>query len=156
MKKKFLFLTLLAIVLTFTMVACGDNDEDLSPGQVPAVVKEKFETMFPGVTEKWKKRKRGFYRAEFFNSMGKYVYVYFQTDGTWVSTVTEIYPSELPQVVKDYVAANYAGWYIDDAVREEAPGGNFYMLELDRAGEHEIYLQITEEGLGWEVNKPDL
>lgn len=146
MKKKLLFLTLLLIgVLTFTMSACGDDDDDLLPEKVPAGIKETFNTMFPSVIAKWE-RERGLYKAEFFNGMGKDVDVYFKADGTWVRTVTDVYPSELPQVVKDYVAANYAGWYIDDADWVETPEGNYYLLELDREGQAEIYLRITEDG----------
>ena len=62
-------------------------------------------------------------------------------------TVTDVYPSELPQVVKDYVAANHADRYIDDADWVETPEGNYYLLELDREGQAEIYLRITEDGV---------
>lgn len=146
MKKKLLFLTLLLIgVLTFTMSACG-GDDDLLPEKVPTGIKETFNTMFPSVIAKWE-RERGLYKAEFFNGMGKDVDVYFKADGTWVRTVTDVYPLELPQVVKDYVAANHADRYIDDADWVETPEGNYYLLELDREGQAEIYLRITEDGV---------
>lgn len=145
MKKKLLFWALFVGVLTFTMSACGDDDVDLIPDQVPAVVKESLEAMYPGAMARWE-LERGLYKAEFYNSDRKEVNVYFEKNGTWVKTHTDFNPMDLPQVVKDYAATNYSDRYIEDVDWVETPQINYYLLELDRENKNDIYLKITADG----------
>lgn len=145
MKKKLLFWALFVGVLTFTMSACGDDDVDLVPDQVPAVVKESLEAMYPGAMARWE-LERGLYKAEFYNSDRKEVNVYFEKNGTWAKTHTDFNPMDLPQVVKDYAATNYSDRYIEDVDWVETPQSNYYLLELDRENKNDIYLKITADG----------
>jgi outer membrane protein assembly factor BamE (lipoprotein component of BamABCDE complex) len=78
------------------------------------------------------------------------VEVYFDADGNWVMTKTDVRMKDVPSYIKDYVtsSAEYAGVKFSDRDAEyiERPAGNSYLLEviLDR---NEIDLEITEDGL---------
>ena len=77
------------------------------------------------------------------------VEVYFDGDGNWIMTKTDIKIKDVPDYVKEYVtsSADYAGAvFVDrDADFVERPDGNSYLLEVivDRK---EIDLEVTEDG----------
>ena len=52
----------------------------------------------------------------------------------------------LPQAVKNYVAANYSGWSIDDADFIQTPTDEYYELELEKKGQQDVKLRIRPDG----------
>lgn len=77
------------------------------------------------------------------------VEVYFDAEGNWVMTKSDIRIKDVPAYIKEYVtsSADYAGAiFLDrDADFIEKPNGNSYLLEVmvDRM---EIDLEVTEAG----------
>lgn len=80
----------------------------------------------------------------------KEVEVYFDANGIWVMTKTEMHIKDVPQYIKDYVTDSdaYAGARFDDDKAEfvETPSGNSYYLEILH-GVREIDLEVTEDGV---------
>jgi hypothetical protein len=80
----------------------------------------------------------------------KEVEVYFDTDGSWVMTRTDLHINDVPQYIKNYISSSseYAGARISDRDAEyvETPDGNSYFLELmiDR---FEVDVEVTEDGV---------
>ena len=80
----------------------------------------------------------------------KEVDVYFDADGAWVMTRTDLHINDVPQYIKDYVSASqeYAGARFADGDAEyvEKPDGNSDSLEI-LLGMYDIDLEVTEDGL---------
>ena len=80
----------------------------------------------------------------------KEVDVYFDADGAWVMTRTDLHINDVPQYIKDFVSASqeYAGARFADRDAEyvEKPDGNSYLLEI-MIGMYDIDLEVTEEGV---------
>lgn len=73
---------------------------------------------------------------------------WYETDGTWVQTKTDILLSKVPQNIKDYLmASEYASAQFDDNDAEyfETPTGNFYRFDM-RVNGGEIDVDVTEDG----------
>ena len=142
MKKKSIFL--LSLLLGFavaTTVACSSDDEL----NIPPAVTATFELMYPGVTPEWE-IEQNLWKAEF-RKDGKEMDAWFQTDGVWVMTETDIAMTELPAAVVAAVNANYPDYAIDDADWVETPLQDYYEVELDKKGQPDVHLKITEEGV---------
>lgn len=138
-------LYLLCLLLAgFAFQSCHDDDDD-SLTDVPAAVKEAFNQRYPDVSVKEWEMELGLVKAEFRNGTQE-AEAWFKPDGTWVRTETDMPVDALPKAVQDYVAANHPGYRIDDADYLESPEGNFYELELEKAGSPDVYLQIRADG----------
>ena len=143
-RKLYLLLGLLVALQMPLLTSCNDDDEDIMPTQVPAEVTAALTERYPSATPKWEKGK-GLYKAEFYNESGE-VDVWFKANGEWVMTQTDIFPQNLPEAVKNYVATNYPDRIIDDADRIETPTADYYLLELDKPGAKDIYIKLTPGG----------
>jgi hypothetical protein len=77
------------------------------------------------------------------------VEVYFDSDGDWVMTKTDVRMKNVPSYIKEYVAssAEYAGAVFSDRDADfiERPSGNSYQLEVI-LGHAEIDLEVSEDG----------
>ena len=136
-----LALVSLGIVLT---TSCNDDDEDVAANKVKTEVMTAFQEMYPNVNAMWEVE-RGMYKAEFYSN-GCEVEAWYQMDGTWVMTVTDLHVSMLPAAVADRVKTDYPDRYIDDCDLVEKPAEKYYLLELDRQGAADIYVKISENG----------
>lgn len=143
-RKLYLLLGLLVALQMPLLTSCNDDDEDIMPTQVPAEVTTAFAERYPSATPKWEKGK-GLYKAEFYNESGE-VDVWFKANGEWVMTQTDIFPQNLPEAVKNYVATNYPDRIIDDADHIETPTTDYYLLELEKAQAKDIYIKLTPGG----------
>lgn len=80
----------------------------------------------------------------------KEVDVYFDADGAWVMTKTDLSIREVPQYIKDFVSSSdeYSGAKFSDRDAEyiEKPSGNSYFLEVI-VGAYEIDIEVTEDGV---------
>lgn len=73
--------------------------------------------------------------------------VYFNGRNEWVYTEWDIRRSELPKAVADAIASSqWATFAIDDLEYIQTPGGEYYLVELER-GKQEVELRITAEGV---------
>lgn len=73
---------------------------------------------------------------------------WYDKDGNWLRTVTEIPIKNLPQYVWDAIAASeYSSAVVDDKEADyiETPDGNWYTFELEY-GELDLDVVVTEAG----------
>ena len=73
---------------------------------------------------------------------------WYDRNGNWLRTETDLLASALPQVVKDALATSeYASAVLDagDVEFVETPDGNFYQLEVILKG-LEVKLKVSEDG----------
>lgn len=72
----------------------------------------------------------------------------YGTDGTWISTSTDILLSAVPEDIRNYLATSEFGTarIIDnDAEYIETPSGNFYRFDMSAGGER-IEVDVNENG----------
>ena len=140
--KKIFLLALLTAGLAFQ--SCSDDD-DLT--NVPENISTAFQQKYPNITvTEWEKQGTG-YKADFWNN-GAEAEAWFAADGSWIRTETDV-PNpnaNLPQPIRDYVTATYAGYYIEDADFVETTSQAYYEVELERQGSADIYLNIKADG----------
>lgn len=149
MKRKFLLQTMLVGLfiglLSFTTTSC-DKSDDLTPEKVPTVVKSAFETKYPAIQNvRWEKAGKLF-KAEFYNVQGKDVDAYFNGDGGWVRSETDLLPIDLPAEIATVVSTNWPDYYVDDVDLMESPSEVYYLIELDKLNAREIYVRILADG----------
>lgn len=106
------------------------NAQKIKEAEVPAPVKAKFASLYPGVkAEKWEKEGANF-EAEFDQNKVE-TSVLFDASGNLLETETEISPNDLPQTVKDYMAKNKPGMSIHEASKIVTAGGTVtYEVEV--------------------------
>lgn len=73
--------------------------------------------------------------------------VFFNAQHAWVLSRWEVPVASLPQAVKDAVNGRYAGYVIDDAgFIKSAEKGEYYLLELEKDGVADVYVEVGEDG----------
>lgn len=145
--KKYLILALLAAGTLFT--ACSDDDDNYVKN-LPTAVEAAFGQKYPASASPRWTNESGRYKAEFRNADGTETEVWFRPDGTWVRSETEVYPSALPEAVKAFVAANYGGYYVDDAEYIETLTASYYHLELEGKGKPDAEVNVYADGTPFE------
>ncbi|MDD3491275.1 MAG: PepSY-like domain-containing protein, partial [Paludibacter sp.] len=72
---------------------------------------------------------------------------WFETNGTWLMTETDIRRSKIPAAVKSTLdKSEYAGWRIDDVdCLEYANADPVYVLDMEK-GESEVDLYYAADG----------
>lgn len=78
------------------------------------------------------------------NQIGKDVK--FNSTNEWISTSWDVLIQRLPAPVTDAIKAAYGTYIIDDADYVETPTGNFYLIELEKKGEADVYVKVDEKG----------
>ena len=71
--------------------------------------------------------------------------VCFDRKNTWIYTSWDVYPSQLPDVVRAAVLAEYPGYVIDDADYIQRESGDYYRLEIEK-GVLEKTVHVSPEG----------
>ena len=142
MRIKYIMLSLVAI-LSFSLASCNDDDDNLK--YLPQAVTEAFAAKYPSSTVRSWELEMGYYVADFINE-GREAEAWFKADGTWVETDTDYRQHELPKPVNDYIAANYPGYYVDDADLIQTPTEEFFRIELDKNGAADVIIKIKADG----------
>lgn len=102
------------------------DDEDIAPADLPANIRDFITTYFPGTTiEEAERENNGNFEVELSNDEE----LIFDADGNFLGRAEDddeddrdeedIAVEDLPQAVKDYIAANYPGVAIIEAERED-------------------------------------
>ena len=93
---------------------CNGYAQQLKESEIPALVKAKFVSLYPGTKDvKWEKEDNK-YEAGFKQNKTE-TSVLIDVMGNMLETETEIAVSSLPQAVADYVSKNIAGKKIKEA-----------------------------------------
>lgn len=140
---KFLFLFCSVVMLS----AC-DHDDDLPSSKVPETVKSAFEAKFPAVVKAEWEKKSGYYVAEFRDN-GLDMEAWYDSDAIWCMTETDLRTdlNELPGLVKNaFETSEYMDWRVDDIDKYERPSGVFYLIEVEKSGQHDRDLFYDEDG----------
>lgn len=133
---------MLAAMFTFGILSTSCAQKPAAP----AAVQSAFKAKFPNVQKaKWEQEDEGEWEAEF-KMNGKEMSANFKADGTWLETETEIKTSALPQTVKDAIAAQFAGYEMEEATTVETPGQPMaYEVELEK-GETTVEALFKADG----------
>ena len=139
--KKLLFPILF---LALTMVVACDNDDDKGVA-VNETIKSYIETKYPGASiRKAEYENNGFLEVEFIhNSLLKDAY--FKSND-WVYTEWDVALAAVPESVTDAVAVAYPSHRIDEADYIETPSGDYYEVEIEKAGA-ELWIYVTADGV---------
>lgn len=138
--------------LAMSLLSC----EKYEDGKPSKDVRTQFKDMYPDARDVEWEAERGLWQVSFETGTPPAVKeheAWYDANGNWIRTETDILASELPQSVKDAIAASeYASAVIlhDDIEYVTTPSGDYYSLELMYNGV-KIRLNVTEGG---EVSKP--
>ena len=145
MNTKFLIL-LFSISSCLSWTACDDDPDDrYLPGQtITKALTEKY----PEAQRVSWENKHGYEVADFYLGNDEKE-AWFDPQGNWVLTETELPFSAVPAIIKEQLAAGpYAQWNIKNDVdkieRPETP--TLYIIEVEK-GKQEIDLHYTENGI---------
>lgn len=132
----------LLIGVLFVLAGCDENS-----GMVPDPAKKTFKSMYSGATHVEWELKGGYYVAEFRHD-GKEKEAWFDEDGVWWLTETDVPVSQLPRSIKDAIGNSaYASWRIEDVdYIERKDTEPFYVVEVE-LGEQERNLYYTPDGV---------
>lgn len=134
---------LCAFVCTMLGLSSCDNDDNYVPEDV--VVKA-FNSKYPEAARVEWETKAGYKVADFY--LGNYdTEAWFDTQGNWIYTETDIVYNDLPDVVKNsFSAGEYASWRVDDVDKLERPNTEtVYIIEVEQ-GKQEFDLYYSEDG----------
>lgn len=141
MKTKVFLFMLVCSVCGF--VSCNDDDNYLPDD----VVVRAFESKYPEAARVEWEVKGGYKVADF--RIGTYdTEAWFQTNGEWIFTETDVRFDELPEAVKSsFSSGDYASWRVDDVDKlERADAEVVYVIEVEQ-GNQDIDLYYSESGI---------
>jgi Protein of unknown function (DUF2874). len=144
MKQKFLFLAL--ALLTMSFVSCNDDD-DANWDIVSTEVRTAFAEKYPSARNTEWENKGGYKVAEFvYNDME--TSAWFDPNGIWYMTETDLPFNSLPQAVKDaFGASEYSTWKVDDVdMLERKDTEVVYVIEVELQNK-EMDLYYSTEGI---------
>lgn len=137
-------MSLLAATLVVFAVACNDDDDAKKIDQLDPVVVEKIESLYPASRVVDVDYYQNYTEVDIMDGTTPRE-VYFDLQGAWIRTETDVRISDLPKVVTDAIASSqYASLRLDDADYVQTPEGDYYLVELD--SNPDVYLSITADG----------
>lgn len=152
--KKVLLVFLCLIVCQFA-VAQGKKGKKnwLDASAVPTTVMDAYTAKYSSVTtSKWKKTKKGNYRAMHKDGENK-IEATFSPDGTWKHSRTKLATANIPESINSYVSANYADYELKKVVHHEnAEKDPKYMVHLKK-GEEKMKLVFDQDANFKKVRK---
>ena len=136
---KNLFMLMLCAVL---WTACNNDNNPANN----AAVQTTFDEMFPGISRVEWDWEQGYYVAEF-REGGREKSVWFDTNGVWMLTETDVPVSELPQAILASIqSGEYAGWRIEDVdYIERRDMEPIYVVDME-LGEQDVDLHYSVDG----------
>jgi len=141
MKTKLSILALLTCSVFF-FGSCGDDD-NYTPEDIFV---NAFNSKYPNAGKVEWETKAGYKVADFFID-SKEAEAWFDIDGSWVMTETDLTFAELPaEVQSSFKASNYASWHIDDVDKLERSNTEVvYVIEAEQ-GNEEFDLYYSADG----------
>lgn len=142
MKKIFWIVSL--FVAVWALPGCDDDNDG---PQVPTAVQAAFDAMFPDAKGvQWSDRNG--YLVAGFDAGGTRTDVWYDADGNWYMTETDIAFSALPEAVRTaFAASEYAAWRIEEVEMLTREGmETLYAIEAER-NDAEVELFYTADGV---------
>lgn len=141
MKIKLFAFLFTAIAVGF--VSCGDDDDNFLPDDQVANL---FASKYPDAKSVSWESKLDYKVADFIDG-DKEAEAWFDSQGQWVMTETDVLFNELPTPVQEhFVLSQYANWKIDDVdMIERYNAETIYVIEVEK-GEADIDLYYTADG----------
>lgn len=137
------FMMAALVCCSFVSMSCDDNDDRFTP---ESIVTKAFEAKYPDAKRVSWEYEAGHVKAEFY--LGAYeAEAWFDPQGNWMLTETDLPYSALPQAVKSsFEASRYATWKVDDVDKLERPDAEtVYVLDVEK-DDVDVDLQYTETG----------
>lgn len=144
--KRLMIIAAAAMVIS-AAVACDKYDD----GRPSRDVRSEFSRMYPGAWDVEWEYKGGIWEVSFETGSrpnGTEHEAWYDMDGNWMQTVTDVFLSAVPQKIKDFILSSEfgTGQFADnDAEYYQTPEGNFYRFEI-RVDGHNIRIDVTEDG----------
>lgn len=134
---------MLAAVVLFS-VACDKDDDAGAIQQLDPAVKEQVMNQYPNSRVVDVDYYQNYTEVDIMDGTTPRE-VYFDLQGNWIRTETDVHINDLPAAVRDAIAASeYAALRIDDVDWVNTPEGDYYLVELD--ANPDVYLSITADG----------
>lgn len=129
---------------TFVFTSCDNDDDRYLP---ESAVLQAFSAKYPNAKRTEWESKYGYKKAEF-HIGSQELEAWFDAQGNWLLTETDISYNALPQAVKDaFKAGQYAAWKVDDVDMLERPDApTVYVIEVEKGGQ-EVELHYTADGI---------
>lgn len=143
MKLKYFLLTF-SVLLSGFFYSCDDDDDSIV---VPAETRLAFEQKYPSVGKvEWEYESKYIVAEFWYNNVE--TSAWFDSQGNWYMTESDITYASLPQVVKNsFEATEYAKWRIDDIdMIEQLNTEKFYVIEVE-SGNQEVDLYFSTDGI---------
>lgn len=143
MKKSLFLLIALLTVATFAFASC-DKDDNHTPN---ATITNAFKAKYPNAGKTEWEMKKNYHVAEF-RQNGMEVEAWFDSNGEWLMTETDIKFTNLPEAIQNsYNAGEYKnGWRVEDVDKIEKTGmATVFIIEVEK-GEQEMDLYYAEDG----------
>lgn len=142
MNFKTLFLALLATATLFS--ACKDDNDDISPNNLPENIKSAIQSMYPNAQVTEAEIEHGITEVDIWHE-NKKKEVRFNASGEWKETEYDVLRQEVPAAVLDALGTQYPNPVIDDIDCYETPAGKYYRFEII-VNNREIKVNIQEDG----------
>ena len=114
MKTRFLMLAMMMCMTALTFSACSDDDDDDKSIDVPEAVTQALKQKYPNATDVDWKQKSSYFVADCWLD-GKDSDIWFDANGNWWMTESEIYWNDVPGAVQTaFNNSEYANWVQDD------------------------------------------
>ena len=140
--KKLLFPVL--FIALFAVVSC-DSDDDRSV-VVNQTIRSYIEARYPGASiRKAEYEYQGILEVEFLHD-SVLKDAYFKSNNEWLYTEWDVALSKLPESVSAAIAEAYPSHRIDEADYIQTPAGEYYEVEIEKAGV-EFWIYVTSEGV---------
>lgn len=123
-----------------------DKDKNSTPKKhnLPDAVRQIIETKYPGAQIKEVDYKNGLLEVEIIHE-GRDKEVYFTDSSVWSYTSWELSKQEVPAEVLNALTKAYPNDVIDDIHFVETPQGQYYVFELERNNDIEVFITPAGE-----------
>lgn len=122
----------------------GYDYADFIPQTLVSVVQSWIENRYPGARVLEIDGERGTTEVEILDGKVRRD-LYFAPSGEWLRTATELHANELPEMVKQRLATDYAAYHIDEVKHIEEPTVSYYLVELEQ-NDRDSYVKIAADG----------
>lgn len=143
--KKLLFL---AAAVLIGLQACDKSDDDSDRGYVSEQAKQALAAKYPNASGVEWEVKNKYVVAEFSIPSARELSAWFDNNGTWYMTETDITFDQLPEAVKtSFSTSQYAAWRVEDVDQiERNTTETIYVVEVENQ-QTEVDLQYAPNGV---------